>query len=189
MVQRRFEGSVNEESLRAPIYDSVEEVEDPSLGDVVYITGSDSLPEGRWRYTQSGWRSGGSNNRITLNVNDIAIEQGSTVTFNRFSFPEAVEGTDETVALLWQAQLSSLQGGPSGLKMEIENVSTDNIIYELDQAGDFGVIRDEPGEPLAEDTAVNNEEYRARIQNTGQSTKRVSGLITFSIEYRVTFDE
>lgn len=148
--------------LVVPVVDAVSEVLNPEEGTWVYLTGESSRPEGMWRYTDDGWRSGAQTNRISVGRGVEALSNNSNRRIANFIVPAGES------LVIWAAQISASAGAEDGALLQVQDVDDAEIDYELN-AGDDG-IEIHQGNPLFE-TAGEGHEYRVRIRNeTGGST-------------------
>lgn len=166
--------------LQAPLVESVNKVEDPEVGEMVYVVPSGNSPEGRWRYTGSGWRSGGANPRNTFNAFQQQVQAGDNIDIVRFTLPDPPAADFGTRLAVWQLLATRITGPASGVFARVE-VGGETLIE--DEADTANVAQDQPGAPLAFDGA-SGDEVRVRLRNTQGQDRTVTAFSTVSIEYQ-----
>lgn len=161
-------------SLTAPVVDNLSEVDGPEPGTWVYVTGDGERPEGMWRYTSSGWRSGSQTNRINFGRGVEGLDNNSNRRIANFTVPEG-----EDLAL-WTAQVSESSGAVSGTLLQLQDIDDGGAtLYERD-AGDDGIGIEE-GNPIFQ-TPGEGHEYRLRIRNESGSPSGITAFATLSTE-------
>lgn len=183
--------AVRPNQLGAPEVASVEEVEDPQIGDMVYVEPNGSSPEGRWRYTESGWLTGATNPRNTLNISQREIGGQSSRTLTRFTLPDPeVEGLITKLAV-WQVLANTPNGGGGGGGGQQDlfvRVLLNGDVVAQDEADDPSLQQTNPGTPLAfVGSAGDLVEVVAENDNGGQTT--LTGFATISTEFAIPTEE
>jgi hypothetical protein len=166
--------------MAAPRVQNVDEVEDPELGEVVYVEPAGDTPEGRWRYTGSGWRSGGANPRLTFSAQQQSVAAGDNVDIMRLTLPDPPTAGFGTRLAVWQLLATRITGPAQGVFATV--LINGNELVE-DEADNANVVQDQPGSPLAFDGSA-GDEARVRLRNTQGQDRDVTAFVTVSIEYQ-----
>lgn len=171
--------AVRPRKMASPRVESVDEVDDPEVGEVVYVQPEGQQPEGRWRYTRTGWRSGAASPRITFSAQQRSVSAGDNIDIMRLTLPDPPSSDVGTRIAVWQLLATRITGPASGVFASVE-VGGEKIAE--DEADSANVAQDQPGNPLA--FAGNaGEEVRVRLRNTQGQDRNTTAFATVSIEY------
>lgn len=171
--------SLRPRKLRTPNYPSVDDVEDPEVGEIVFLNGVGEAPRGRWRYTEAGWVSGAANTRFTLSESQRTVSSGETFTISQFEIPDSWDGGDTTIAV-WNAYISTTQGPTNGLFVEVDDTTADDSLVSR-EADRTAVQVDTLGAPLAAGGSAGNT-IRVQTRNTTNQQRTFITHVSLSIE-------
>jgi len=164
---------VNEKLTVPVVNDADADVPNPEIGTWVYLTGEGTRPEGMWRYTSDGWKSGAQTNRINFGRGTEGLGNNSNRRIANFTVPAG------STLLVWAAQVSESSGATAGALLQLQNVSDGGtVIYELD-AGDG--IDIQSGNPLLDEDG-GGDEYRVRLRNETGGSTGLTGFMSISVE-------
>lgn len=162
------------DKLTVPVVDGVNEIPEPEPGTWVYVTGQGSRPEGFWRYTSAGfWEGGGTRPRHNSTITQRTLVNGETFVIHQFELPADAE------IVIWEALLRNTQGNNNGLRLEVQDTTAGETIYEYDAATQAPVI--DFGAPLASGGDAGNQ-IRIRGRNSSGQNKEASGFLNWSFE-------
>jgi hypothetical protein len=166
--------------MAAPRVQTVDEVDDPEVGEVVYVEPDGDTPEGRWRYTGAGWRSGGANPRLTFSAQQQTVAAGDNIDIMRLTLPDPPTADFGTRLAVWQLLATRITGPASGVFATV--LLNGNELVE-DEADNANVVQDQPGAPLALAGSA-GDEVRVRLRNTQAQDRDVTAFTTVSFEYQ-----
>ena len=164
--------------MKVPVYDKPGDVENPELGEIIYVNGENQIPRGRWRYTQTGWVSGSATTRFTISDSQRTVDSGGTFTLSEFTIPDTWQY--ETTVGVWNGYITTIQGPSTGLFVEVEDTTTGDVIYQ-NEAESSSIQVEEAGEPIATGGA-SGDTIRTRVRNTTNQSRTFISHVAMSIE-------
>lgn len=169
--------------LGVPTVEQLEDVDDPEIGEIVYVRPTGAHPEGRWRYTTSGWRSGSSNPRLTLDISQREVGGGGTERLiTRFTLPNPPTDGVGTRLAVWQVLAARAEGTDEEVTVEVR---VEGDVVASDDADDISLLQDLPGTPVAF-TGSEGDTVEVYVINDGGGQREVLGFATVSVEYEIT---
>ena len=156
-----------------PVADDISELPDSERGDVAYLTGAGSKPEGIWRYNGVNWVSGAQTNRLSLGRGVEGLSNNSNRRISNIEIP------DDEQFIVWSAQISESSGATNGALLQVQDVPSGDVIFELDAGVDGITVQ--VGEPLFEFDGT-GDEIRVRLRNETGGSTGLTGFINFSVE-------